>query len=330
MQHLRMHSRPDTSGALFLGAFSGWNDGSGAAVWAVRHLAKLWSAEDFAEVDPDLFYDFATWRPQVKVVNGTLRRVTWPTNRISAAKAMVRSAPEGALIERDIILGVFEEPQLHWPTFVSELIELCTTCDVREVVLLGSLLGQVPHTAPVRTTGVVTSPLFSRRMSVLGIEPATYEGDTGVLAAFQDGVKRVGLPSISLWAIAPHYIAASPNLPVAAALLDTFKHLYGATLDISDVRVAAHRFLEKVSDLVGHDEEAAKYVQTLEQLNGDLSLAPDSGPLSGDLSGAYRIPTDGGLPSPEEAIADVEEWLRQWRHSDRRGSDGDGDPGQGD
>jgi hypothetical protein len=43
---------------ILIGAFAGWNDAASAATWAIKFLINQWDAEPFAEIDPDVFYDF--------------------------------------------------------------------------------------------------------------------------------------------------------------------------------------------------------------------------------------------------------------------------------
>src|SRR6478736_3508272 len=101
--------------------------------------------------------------------------------------------------------------QIEWPA-----IELYEALGTQLVVTLGALLADVPHTRPVSVTGLASDVGLVAR---LGLTRSSYEGPTGIVgilhAACQDG----GLPSASLWAAVPHYIAASPNPKAALALV---------------------------------------------------------------------------------------------------------------
>jgi hypothetical protein len=114
-----------------------------------------------------------------------------------------------------------------------------------------------------------------------------------------------------LWGRAPHYVSATPNLAVSEALLARLDGLYSLQVRLNDLSKAARRFTQRVSNLVEDDPEVSAYVRELERRTGE---DPDlSTMLASDASGIHRIPTDGELPSAEEAIQDVEEWLRQFR-----------------
>ncbi len=75
-----------------------------------------------------------------------------------------------------------------------------------------------------------------------------------------------------------------------------------------------------MTSLVAEDPEVAAYVQELEQRTPNDPNTPPSLPAVSDASGIHRIPMDGGLPSAEQAIQDVEEWLRRFRNDGERDS----------
>ena len=70
MDHIHLSRAPTMERALLIAAFAGWNDAASAATWAARFLINQWAARPFAEIDPDIFFDFTSARPQVRVANG--------------------------------------------------------------------------------------------------------------------------------------------------------------------------------------------------------------------------------------------------------------------
>lgn len=312
MEHIQQVSKiPDLEGALLIAAFSGWNDAASAASWAIKFLINQWDAKLFAEVEPELFYDFTESRPRVRISNGAARRLSWPANRFYAHQApRSEDGPKG----RDVVLLLGEEPQMRWKTFAHEVLDVCRQCQVEEIVLLGALVAEVPHTAPVHISGTATEQVTLRQLEELGVERANYEGTTGVLSVIQDIARKEGFPATGLWGAAPHYVSATPNLPVSEALLEKLNGLYHFDLRLDDLVRAARRFTARVSSLVEDDPEVSAYVHELERRGGGEGTSLSETIISGDASGIHSIPTDGELPSPEEAIQDVEEWLRQFRN----------------
>jgi proteasome assembly chaperone (PAC2) family protein len=308
MEYVQISEVPDLENALLIGAFAGWNDAASAASWAVKFLINQWEARPFAELEPELFYDFSETRPKVRVVNGAVRKVSWPANRFYVFRAeREASAPK----RRDIVLFLGDEPQLRWKTYTQEVLDVCRQCQVEELALLGSLVAEVPHTAPVQIAGTAGESAMLRRMESEGIERVNYEGDAGILSVLHDAARKEGFAAVSLWGTAPHYISATPNLPVSEALLERLNDLYHFDLRLNDLGRAARRFTQRVSSLVAEDPEVSAYVRELERRTTEDDVPGTA--IAGDASGVHRIPLDGELPSPEQAIQDVEEWLRQFR-----------------
>src|SRR5947209_13262707 len=99
MEHIQFSRAPTTERALLIAAFAGWNDAATAASWAARFLINQWAARPFAEIDPDIFFDFTSARPQVRVSGGAVRKITWPTNKFYSARIINDGAAP-----RDIIV----------------------------------------------------------------------------------------------------------------------------------------------------------------------------------------------------------------------------------
>src|SRR2546428_8132384 len=137
---LRVHRRPELTRPVLIGAFRGWNDGAQAASLAAGYLAKTWSAEQFAEVDPEHFFDFQATRPHVSLEEGLTRRIDWPET------AFYHGRPSG--LDRDAVLLLGIEPNLRWGTFTELVVGFAKELRVELVVTLGALLADVPHTRP--------------------------------------------------------------------------------------------------------------------------------------------------------------------------------------
>src|SRR5918992_5148974 len=87
---------------ILVGSFRGWNDGGQGASLAAGYLARMWDAQELADVDPEDFFDFQATRPQVKLVDGVTRQIDWPET------AFYRARPEG--FDRDVVLLLGVEP----------------------------------------------------------------------------------------------------------------------------------------------------------------------------------------------------------------------------
>src|ERR671928_749549 len=145
---LRVSARPELERPILIAAFRGWNDGAQAASLAAGYLAKAWGAEQFADVDPEHFFDFQATRPHVSLEEGLTRRIDWPET------AAYHARPEG--LDRDVVLLLGIEPNLRWRTFTELVVGLARDVGIELMVTLGALLADVPHTRTAPVTGSAT------------------------------------------------------------------------------------------------------------------------------------------------------------------------------
>jgi proteasome assembly chaperone (PAC2) family protein len=285
MQPLQWEHRPDGLRApALICAFKGWNDAADAASSAISYVGTALGAHRFATIDPEEFYDFQATRPRVKMTDGQTREIVWPA--VELFEARVPRAP------RDLILLTGSEPSFRWRTFCEIVVELAEALGTQLVVTLGALLADVPHTRPVSVTGLSSDQALVAR---LGLAPSSYEGPTGIVGILHAACQQAGLPSASLWAAVPHYIAATPNPKAALALVRKLEGLVGVAVDGSELESASADYERQVNVAVQSDPDVQAFVERLEQAASDE--AADSSP--------------GALPSGETIARDLQRFLRQ-------------------
>jgi proteasome assembly chaperone (PAC2) family protein len=293
MQPLQWEHRPDGLRApALICAFKGWNDAADAASSAIQFVGSALGAKRFATIDPEEFYDFQATRPRVRMVDGQAREVVWPA--VELFEARVPRAP------RDLILMTGSEPSFRWRTFCKLVVELAEVLGTQLFVTMGALLADVPHTRPVSVTGLSSDPALVAR---LGLAPSSYEGPTGIVGILHAACQDAGLPSASLWAAVPHYIAATPNPKAALALVRKLEGLVGVAVDAGELETASADYERQVNVAVQSDPDVQAFVERLEQ--AAVEEADDA-------------PT--ALPSGDTIARDLQRFLRQ------RGGDEPGSP----
>ena len=278
---LRIHDRPELTRPVLVAAFRGWNDGAQAASLAAGYLAKTWNADQFAEIDPENFFDFQATRPHVSLEEGLTRQIDWPETGFYHAR------PPG--LDRDVVLLLGIEPNLRWRTFTELVVGLASELRIELMITLGALLADVPHTRPAPVTGSATDSDLVER---LGLSASRYEGPTGIVGVLHDACKDKGIPSASLWAAVPHYVSLTPSPRGALALCERLGALIGVDIDAEELEEAARSYEEQVSEAVASDEETATYVEELERRSDQLEDA-------------------GDLPSGDALAAELTRFLRE-------------------
>jgi predicted ATP-grasp superfamily ATP-dependent carboligase len=285
MQPLIWESRPDGLRApALVCAFSGWNDAGDAASAALTFIGESLRAERFARIDPEEFYDFQSTRPHIAFTDERKREITWPGVEIFAAR--VPRAP------RDLILVQGPEPSMRWQTFCRHIIDLAEAMGTQLVVTMGALLADVPHTQPVAITGLASDETL---VTKLGLTETTYEGPTGIVGVLHTACMEAGLPSASLWASVPHYVAAAPNPKAALALVRKVEALVAVSVDATELENATGEYERQVGLAVQSDPDVQAFVERLEQ-----AAAQDTSSLG-----------PGDLPSGDALASEFQRYLRQ-------------------
>lgn len=331
MSHIRYYHKPELRDPVVIVAFGGWNDAADSATTAIKFLINRWAPQKVAEIDSEDFFVFTETRPTLKLLDGKQQRtVIWPSGQFLA-----HSDTE---LTRDVILFIGAEPQLKWKTYSRTFIEACQHYHASEIVFLGALLADVPHSITVPMTGMSSDDDIMERLHEMEIQASHYEGPTGMIGVLQEESRRLHISAASLWAAAPHYLAATPNIKVTAALLTYLNQFLSLNLDLHEIQSDAVRFEEQVTALVARDPEASEYVRKLEEqaANADYTDGDnedededeekETGSLYStnfDLDRPRRV--TGPLPSADSLIRDVEELLRKQRENGTDDSDTPGD-----
>ena len=107
---------------------------------------------------------------------------------------------------------------------------------------------------------------------------------------------NAGIPSASLWASVPHYVAAAPNPKVALALVRAFEGIAGVVVDAGELESAAEDYERQVSAAVASDPEVKAFVERLETAMDEV--VPET-------------PDEQDIPSADTIARDFQRFLRQ-------------------
>jgi hypothetical protein len=277
---------------VLVAAFDGWNDAGEAASAAVAHLRESGAYEPVFSVDPELYFDYQYTRPQVSVDSDGRRVLSWPEATILKPVKPTRST------QLWLLTGV--EPARAWQAFAGEFVDVALREDITGFVALGSMMSDVPHTRPI---SVFAGSDSDQIRTSLDLERSTYEGPVGILSVLSHAADAAGIPSASLWASVPHYVAGhTPSPKATLALLDRLEDLTGAPIPRGELSTESAAWEASIDAAAADDEEMTEYTRQLERTRDTW----DSPEASGD------------------AIAqEFEKYLR-------RGGPGGGAPGSGD
>lgn len=251
-----------------IAGFEGWNDAGEAASGVVNHLGIAWQATPIGAIDPEDYYDFQVNRPVIEIEEGRIERLVWPTTRLS----LVRAEPPA--LPRDIVLVHGIEPNMRWRRFCDELVSTFAELGVEMVIVVGALLAEAAHTRPVPVSAGTSHP---KLLAQAGLSRTDYTGPTGIVGVLQHMCNGVGIPTVSLWAQVPHYVAQPPSPKATLALLRSVEDVLDLSLPLADLQEEARAWERGVDELAQSDAEVAEYVRTLEETKDAAELPEASG-----------------------------------------------------
>ncbi len=290
MSSLVWEEQPVLRHPVLVAAFTGWNDAGDAATDAIELLVHQYGAEQVGYIDPEEHIDFQALRPTVVIADGVTREIRWPGTRILAARV-----PDST---RDLVLVLGPEPHLKWRDYCDAVLEVVGEFGCELAVTLGSLLADSSHHRAVRITGSTTEPALMAR---LGMTRSRYEGPTGIVGVLHDVLRSSGVPSASLWAPVPHYVASPPNPPAQLALLEGLAALAEIPIGLAELRVQTAAWRARIDAFVADDDELSQYVARLDAQGDDAE----------DEAGPATFVEEDDLPSGDALAAELEAFLRE-------------------
>ena len=258
--------------AILLIAFKGWSDAAEAATSATDTIISHYQAHKFASFEEEEFFAFARERPNIKNSKDG-RIIEWPNNDLFYISDAIEGTP--------LIILNGTEPHFKWKTFSNEVINLCQSMNVQSVVTLGALLDSIPHTRGVKTQITGQHEFMPEVFTQKKIDKSRYEGPTGITSVIIEDFKKIGIPSMSIWAHAPHYLQSSPNPIVSEALLNELSNWLPLNFDVKKLKRKSDKYLNALESAITQDSELKSYIEKLEK-KYDSALS-NSGPIDDDL-----------------------------------------------
>ncbi|QEV99966.1 PAC2 family protein [Microbacterium caowuchunii] len=253
---------------VLVAAFDGWNDAGEAASSALALLREQGEYETVFSVDPELYFDYQYTRPHVALDADGQRFMKWPETTLMRPVTPTRGT------QLWLLSGV--EPARAWQAFAAEIVDVALREDITGIVALGSMMSDVPHTRPISVFAGSDSEVLR---TSLDLERSTYEGPVGIMSVLAHVADAAGIPSASLWASVPHYVAGhTPSPKATLALLDRLEDITGAKVPRADLAAESTAWEESINAAAADDEEMTEYIRQLERTRDTW----DSPEASGD------------------------------------------------
>jgi proteasome assembly chaperone (PAC2) family protein len=285
----RTQDLPELRNPSVVVGLSGWSNAAEVATGALHYLRDNLRARKFADIDGEEFYQFTTSRPTVAIDSGKIRTLTYPTTDFYAW-----TNPDGP---QDLLLVIGTEPDLRWKAYMSTLIDLAQEVGASRICTVGGYFDSVPHTALSVCAGTSMDQAISDEMKQLEVQPSTYFGPTSILTSIVWEAHQRGIPAVSLWGRAPHYIQI-PNPRVMHEVLWRVLALCKVRRDLGSLRKRGDELVQRITDALPENPQLREYVA---QLEAGQETPTDAEPLRQEdvlksVEDFFRDPPTSGRP----------------------------------
>lgn len=266
---------------VLIAAFEGWSDAGSATTTVLQHLAELIDAEVLHAIGADGFVDYQVHRPKISFDEDGRRVLDWPETRLYGRverpgepldpdAETVRRIDGSRASELFLLAGV--EPARDWAAFADEVVDVVDSWEIDQVILLGALYSDAPHSRPIITS------LSSENAALRAESGATrsdYEGPVGITTVLELALIELDIPVLTLWAQVPHYVHSAPSPKATLAILDKLEELLDVVIPQGELLAAANEWEAGIDRIAATDEDMARYIRALEEAR-DATSAPEA------------------------------------------------------
>lgn len=247
---------PKLSGGSLVIGLSGWGDAGSVSTLCVTYLIEKLGATELGEITPGRFYDYHAQRPLVSIEGGLIKDYTPPKNQFYYWKD--KTGDPAILLLRGA------EPHIDWPGYSQNVLEAVERTGIRRIYMIGSYVGNIPHTVEPALSISSRSESVLKEMSHLGLEATNYSGPTGIYSEIIEGSHRRGIDAVSVWGAVPPYVQGA-NPKVAFYILDKIVLIIGLEVSLLEIK-------EKGEDLDMQIALEAKQNPDLRRLISSMEL----------------------------------------------------------
>jgi proteasome assembly chaperone (PAC2) family protein len=248
---------PNLDSPSLVAGFGGWPNAGEVSSWVISFLIESLGAAKFAEIKPEPFFDLIQQRPLVTIKEGTIKSVKFPCGAFY-------SVPPLGGHRNHVILFLGQEPHLHWSRFSEAFFDLCAKVGVKEMITVGGLYDNIPHTVDPTVSLITNDLAVVDRFGGKRLRLATYEGPMSIHTHLLVEAGKRGIPAMSLWGHVPYYIQSN-NAKTCLSLLDRLRTFLQLDLDLREVQRASELLDQEVERIVKDKPELRQYIEALER-----------------------------------------------------------------
>ena len=270
---IQIEELPDLKNPLLIAGFDGWGNALKISSGMAGYLIRTFKAQQFAEINPDLFFRYDEMRPVVDIEEGVFKSLSSPGGTFYAAQ----TASDGC----DLVILKADEPNLRWFGFVEELFDLCKRLNIESIITLGSMYDHVLHTDRI-ISAVTSNAAVSSMLRQKGVNAISYQGPSAIHSTIHsEGLKRAHA-CMSLWCHCPYYLQGTTHFGILAHLGKLLASLGGFELNTENLETSWEKLNIQIENLIENNAELQEVVKELRKAKVRGSAAEMKGAIKSD------------------------------------------------
>ncbi|RJQ56901.1 MAG: PAC2 family protein [Desulfobacteraceae bacterium] len=264
---------PELKEPILVAGFDGWGNALNVSEGTVNYVIGKLKAEQFARIDPDLFYRYDELRPVVSIENGDLKNFTPPGGSFH----FVRFGSNA----RDLVLLKADEPNLRWFQFTDDLFRLCERFGIDTIITLGSMYDNVLHTDRI-ISAVATSDNWLQKLREKKLSSVNYQGPSAIHSMINSEARKRSLNGISLWCHCPYYLQGTTHFGLLSELIHLLCVFGNFELSTLELEASWSQLLENIQKLIDGSPELQSAILELRKAKVQGSFAGMKGAAKSD------------------------------------------------
>jgi proteasome assembly chaperone (PAC2) family protein len=270
---IQIEEFPDLKNPLLIAGFDGWGNALKISSGMTGYLIRTLKAQQFAEINPDVFFRYDEMRPVVDIEEGVFKSLSSPGGSFYAAQ----TASDG----RDLVILKADEPNLRWFGFVKELFDLCNRLKIESIITLGSMYDHVLHTDRI-ISAVTSNTAMSSMLRQKGVNAISYQGPSAIHSTIHSEGLKKALTCMSLWCHCPYYLQGTTHFGILAHLGKLLASLGGFELNTENLETSWEKLNIQIENLIENNAELQEVVKELRKAKVRGSAAEMKGAIKSD------------------------------------------------
>ncbi len=303
---------PEAREMCMLVGWRQWADAGSVSSGLPEYLVKQTHARPIGTIYPDGFYLFQLpgthdlLRPVVHFDRGYPKSLQTPSNDLYYTGDN----------QRGVVILCGEEPHMEVERYVASIIHVARSLNVRRIVSLGGVYGEVPYDRERAIHGIVSRPALRNEMERLAITLSDYHGGASIGSYLCRRANEQGVEMVGFYAFVPAYdfsaaesvgglIRIEYDYAAWLGIVRRLNYMFSLNWDLTDLEKRSRQLHQAMDAKIDEIDQAAPqlgvrdYLQRLAQDYDEKVFNPDDEFWEEKLRGLLDRLDEGGAGQAE-------------------------------